>query len=135
MDTIKWTEELSVGVAQFDEQHKRLINLINRLIRKQNSDELEETVSEVLNELIQYTMEHFESEEILMEKYNYPELEAHKSQHHDLLEKVVGFCEARGINDTGVPDKLLAFLREWLSRHILEEDMAYKDFFVGQGIS
>ena len=134
MEEITWTDALSVGIIEFDEQHKQLVAMLNKLIRDPRLEAGSETVSEVLAAMTKYAREHFKSEEELMTKFGYPDYEKHRARHHSFLHQVVEFCLKTNMGDEQIPEQLLEFLKNWLATHILEEDMDYKDFFISQGV-
>jgi hemerythrin-like metal-binding protein len=65
MEQITWTEDFSVGVVRLDEQHKRLIQMINRLIAKPQTTTESEMVSDLLSDMTNYAQKHFAAEEEL----------------------------------------------------------------------
>ena len=78
METIRWSENISVNNYVIDNQHKYLIELTNNLILNSNAKVNSEIIGETLTKLYKYSKEHFEDEEALLEKFNYPKLEEHK---------------------------------------------------------
>ena len=86
MSTIKWSDEYSVGVKQIDDQHKNLVDLINRLFDAMSLGKGKEVLGGVFDELKKYTIIHFQTEERLMVVYGYPDYEAHKKSHEDLVQ-------------------------------------------------
>ena len=63
---MSWSDDLSVGLQEIDEQHKILITLINRLFTEAIMQKADQSVvSKILNELVQYTIVHFSVEESL----------------------------------------------------------------------
>ncbi len=72
---ITWDDKYSVGISSIDEEHKKLIDIINKVIdAKQHTDNSIE-ITEILNEMNNYVLTHFANEETYMIKYNYPEYE------------------------------------------------------------
>jgi hemerythrin len=134
MEQITWTEDFSVGVVRLDEQRKRLIQMINRLIAKPQTTTESEMVSDLLSDMTNYALKHFAAEEELMRQYNYPRLKEQVAQHRAFQEKTVDFCSATMLNVGIVPETMLHYLSDWLVEHILKSDMAYKPFFREQGI-
>ncbi len=134
MEPIEWTDSFSVGVALFDEQHRRLIAMLNTMIKNPAAPTRSETVGDVLTDMTCYAKEHFKSEEALMAEHDYPHLEVHKHQHLGFQDKVARFCLATAEGEATVPRELLAYLRRWWLRHILQEDMAFKPFFRQKGV-
>ena len=134
MEPIEWTDSFSVGVALFDEQHRRLIDMLNKIRRDPAATTHSETVSDVLTDMTRYAREHFKSEEDLMTEHDYPYLEEHRQQHDEFREKAARLCVATVEGDASVPQALAAYLLQWLIRHILQEDMAFKPFFEHKGV-
>ncbi len=126
MSTLEWQESWSVGNADLDNDHKRLIEIIRNIgdYRSQASD-----LGSLVYNLEEYTKYHFAREEKLMEAGEVPGLDAHKKKHRDFIEWVSSVRhaftlshEARGLMIDGVDE----YLREWLTDHILKTDMSYK---------
>ena len=131
---IVWTQDLSVGVRLFDEQHKKLVATVNKMIQNPTAETRSETIAEILTEMTQYALEHFKSEEDLMIKHGYPQLEEHQKEHIEFTEKVAKMCIATVEGTDNVPHLLLEFLHDWLHGHMLDVDMKYKDFFKAKGV-
>lgn len=125
MALIKWRDSYSTGIEEIDDEHKFLVKLINNIfiaVRDKN----EQASGLTLDELITYTQVHFDHEEKLMAKANYPNLEEHKIIHKKLLEKVNEYKYLLENSDAKILQELYIFLREWLMDHIMKEDMAFK---------
>ncbi|MCW8962845.1 MAG: bacteriohemerythrin, partial [Gammaproteobacteria bacterium] len=84
----EWKDEYSVGIDSIDQQHRKLLNLINQLQTAVNYSTGESFEQEALDELVDYTKTHFSYEEGLLEKYEYPGYEPHKAQHIEMINKV-----------------------------------------------
>lgn len=133
-----WKDEFSVNVAEIDEQHKRLFIIgakINDLaFAKDEYDHYDEIIS-VLHGLREYTEYHFDHEEKMMEKYGYEGFEAQKFEHHFVIKKIQKFEKSdidEKQSDTII--NLVTFVSDWISSHILKEDMMYKSFFNSKGV-
>ncbi len=135
MEKIAWTSDLSVGVDLFDEHHKQVILMINRLIDVQETAAHSEVVAELLDRMTRYAQGHLKAEERLMAEHGYPGFEAHKAQHMAYIRKTVDFCTATQIGVDSIPRGLLHYLREWWIHHIQNTDKAYSAFFNGAGIT
>lgn len=132
---VEWTDSLSVGIQEIDEQHKVLINLINRLFDETIVNQSAIGVTEqVLQELVEYTMVHFAVEESLFRIFDYPEIEAHMRRHVDLKEQVLDLQKKIKKGETVVNSDLLMFLKKWLTNHILQEDKLYAPYLIKQGV-
>ena len=92
MEKLEWTKDYSVGITQFDEQHKKLFSYLNDLYEAlDNKKNNQEILSKTLNDLIVYTFIHFTDEESYMKKYSFPELSLHIIEHAKLRKKVLAY--------------------------------------------
>lgn len=135
MENINWSDRYSVGVAKLDEQHKQIIGMLNRLVTSPEArDANSETISEILTTMTRYSLEHFKTEEGLLKKHGYPDLDKHRQEHIAYRKKAIDFSTATSLGVESVPQILVTYLFEWWTKHILEEDMKYKSFFTEKGV-
>jgi hemerythrin len=134
MEKIVWAPEWSVGVDIFDEHHKQVILMINRLIDQQEAATNSDVVSELLDRMTRYSRDHLKAEEKMMTEYGYPQFDQHKAQHMAYIKKTADFCTATQIGVDSVSRELLVYLRDWWMHHIQNADKAYMAFFNGIGI-
>jgi len=134
MERYDWSEKYSVGVAEIDRQHRRLLEIMARLHRAMLARESREIVGEILAELVDYTGEHFAFEEDLMRCYEYPGYEDHKRQHDELRRKVVAMSGDHKAGKVVVSMKLMEFLVSWLTGHIMGRDFLYRELFHSEGL-
>ena len=85
-------------------------------------------ISETFNELIQYVRVHFATEESILKKCKYPDLENHIKEHINFIEELVNIANESTEGDHSIPDEILPFLTNWLTKHILEVDMGYSKY-------
>jgi hemerythrin-like metal-binding protein len=128
-EKIVWSDAYSVGVADLDRQHRKLIDMINQLgdLPAEKNAESAAALHEILSALFDYTQTHFRDEEAHLRRMGYPQLEAHEREHAAFVAKIATFNMAAlgGILDSmGVQ----RYLREWLLSHILKSDMHYRRF-------
>ncbi len=125
MGTIEWDERYSVGVRELDEQHKQLFRMFDGLIESMETAVNSQTVSDLLADLREYALVHFETEERYMSECGYPDLENHKWTHEQFRMKVDDLCSGGAIQAGQVRRDMLVFLYDWLSTHILSCDKKY----------
>ncbi|WP_321532376.1 bacteriohemerythrin [uncultured Desulfuromonas sp.] len=134
-DFIEWSDEISVGIQEIDEQHKKLVNLINRLYEAMTLGEDKVAVAkDVLNELVQYTIIHFAVEECLFRIFEYPNYRAHCDMHEDLRNQVDEINKKVQNGERLITPELLFFLRKWITNHIMVEDKKYSPFLLKKGM-
>ena len=130
---IDWKDEYSVGIESIDQQHKKLISLINMLQTTVDYSTGEEFERECLAAVVDYTKTHFVYEEGLMSKYGYPDFEAHKAQHQKMIDKVDDLVAEYEERPANVMKEALDFLKQWLIRHINGTDKQYSEFLLSKG--
>lgn len=135
MALIEWTENFSVKIKEIDDQHKMLVSLINSLHQALVDGEGNNHVEEIISGLVEYTENHFKTEENFFEEFDYPEKDAHKQEHIDFVRKVSIFKTEFENKEVMLTIEVLEFLSSWLQDHILGEDMKYSGFLVEKGLS
>jgi methyl-accepting chemotaxis protein len=130
---IKWNDRMTVTVRKFDDQHKQLVMMIQKLNEAMKKGEGEKVIRTILSGLVAYADSHFKQEEAMMQQHNYPDFQAHKQLHDDLRSKVgeviIEFEQGRA-----VPAEIMTFLSDWLINHIMKVDKKYGEFFSKKGI-
>jgi hemerythrin-like metal-binding protein len=134
MSFITWTEQLSVGITLFDNDHKELVSIANRLHDSITVGSQQSVLLPILNELVKYTIFHFGHEEGMMLQYAYPDYQKHKVEHDALIEKVQDYHDQVLEGKTSISLSLIGFLKDWLVNHIMKSDMEYRTFFEKKGI-
>ncbi len=129
MAIMSWNSSMSVGVAAFDNHHKRIIDLINMLHDGMLNGSGKEIMGGIFTELISYTQYHFGAEEELFRKYLYPDVLAHVQEHTALCLKVAELKKEFENDDVFISVETMVFLKEWLFHHIMEIDKKYVSFF------
>jgi len=135
MALITWNESYSVKVREIDNQHKKLISLINELHDKMKEGKGKEILGKVLAGLVDYTVFHFAYEEKLFANHNYPEAKIHTRQHNDLLNQVKDYVQKLESGESISAVDLMNFLKEWLVKHIMDTDKKYSAFLNAKGIN
>ena len=129
MSLIRWTNEMSVGVAELDDQHQGLVALFNRFHERMMSGHGHRMLDGVLAELQRYAEVHFASEERLFGLHGYPEAPAHQAEHVAFSARVRELRAEVAAGKQFVSLPALNFVRDWLADHVMNVDMAYKAFF------
>lgn len=135
MAYIEWEDSFSVGVEIFDNEHKKLIEIINRLHLALLMKETDAVMGKTLKDLIDYTITHFAHEEENMANQTYPDFFKHKKEHDELIKKVQDYKTQIESGKTTISLSIMNFLKEWLMGHILGTDMKYKDFFADKKLN
>ena len=121
---LAWKDEFNLGNEWVDMQHRRLFELVGGLIASCADGSDTEKLKGTLDFLVNYTLQHFNDEEDLQLKYNYPEYEKHKSLHEDFKNTVGILVEkftASG-SSAELSSDVNKIVVRWLINHIQRED-------------
>lgn len=129
----QWTTEFETGVKAIDNDHKALFDEIKQLavvlLEHGNRDAIDRAITCLEN----YVHEHFNREETFMINAGYPGTEAHIKSHRALTRQVALLKKINRHESAEIdPVKLVHFLSDWLSHHIVNIDMAYVPYLQGQ---
>ena len=127
-------DEYSVNIREIDEQHKKLVSLLNNLHEALMAGEGRQASERVLTELVTYTESHFATEERLMQRYHYPEYLEHKRKHEKMKTKVLAYVEMFKEEKLKTTLELKTFLKSWLGKHIMQTDKKYGPFLNDKGV-
>jgi len=119
---------LTVGLDEIDDDHKKLVDLVNILNHSIAEGAATDYVAAILEELINCTVWHFSHEERLMIKYGYNGYEEHRADHQDLINGARELQQK--FLQTGFDEKDLEYLERWLTEHILVSDTRLASFLV-----
>jgi hemerythrin len=122
MATLAWNDGLSIGVAEVDAQHKRLIALVNEVSEVVRAGAGRDIAGASLRRLCDYAVEHFASEEALMDPETYPEYDMHLAEHMDGTTKALDFLQAFSEGAEVDMAQFVAFLSDWVAHHVMEVD-------------
>lgn len=117
-----WSDNLAIGVAAIDEQHKLLISYINELHRAVRQGREETVVLDILDALADYAASHFSTEEVFFMHSAYPETERHIAIHEQFKAQVAQFRGEVKAGSATVGTDVLEFLKNWLLEHIQGTD-------------
>ncbi|MBF0124602.1 MAG: bacteriohemerythrin [Magnetococcales bacterium] len=125
---LPWSDELSVGVATLDQDHQRLVDIINRLHQLMKEGGGRESVGVLLQEFIDFTRNHFGREEQYMRDCDFPGLDQQIDQHRRLVQALDAMKARFDAGDFAVAIDLISIGKAWLVGHILHDDMEYKPY-------
>ncbi len=120
---IEWDSTLSVGNSRIDQDHEALVDIVNRLAQASDQEHGYDIIAEILSELSDYVIYHFEREEQIMRRYHYPATAQHVKQHSDLIKGLETLVYEYEAMPSVVSADTLVFLKHWLVDHIRGCDM------------
>ncbi len=135
MSLFQWSDEYSVNIAEIDKQHQYLISLINTLHDAMREGKGNEIIESVLIDLVSYLKTHFETEEFLMRKFNFPGLTQHINEHIQFVKEVVSLEREILQGNRAVTTRTIRFLKNWVAGHIHGTDKSYGPFLNKCGVN
>jgi hemerythrin len=132
-----WSEAMQLGIESIDVQHRWLVDATNRLhatIQQSNGQPDRAVLGEILEGLVDYTMNHFVLEEELFQRFGYPETTEHKAEHDGFTAKAMELL-LQFEDGADLGEEALELLKNWLQHHILKVDRAYVPFLLANGVS
>lgn len=131
---VNWTDTYSIGYSEIDNQHKKLVEMINVLYNAFSQGAVENVIKDILDEMIKYTDYHFKTEEKYFEKYAYSDAQEHIKQHKEFVLKVTEFYQEYNKGSETLTYEIMHFLRDWLLEHIKDSDRKYSSEFQKKNI-
>lgn len=129
MQHVSWDEKMSVGVEVLDDDHKKLLDIFNALLKSGIAAKDPVNLTDLLGSLVDYTKVHFAREEDIMERQGYPGLDAHKAAHRYFIDEIEKLSQDDDeSNEMMLRIDLILLLKEWLIEHIQSVDMQYRPF-------
>ncbi len=121
-----WNKNFETGIEIIDQQHQKLVHLINSLARHiaYQADPL--TLDKVFEELKDYANYHFNTEEQIWSEYldDDDRLKNHQELHSTFLEQISDIKQHNDYEEQNKGlEEILSFLTHWLAFHILDSDM------------
>ena len=135
MPLMTWTEKLSVGVGVLDDDHKKLVGMVNELYDAMQDGHGKDKLGRILDGLVQYTKMHFAREEKFFAQTGYADAGPHRQQHDALTRQVLDVQQkyAAGATATLSLD-VMHFLKDWLVKHIQGSDQKYRAHLNAKGV-
>jgi hemerythrin-like metal-binding protein len=127
-----WTESFRVGVPLLDRQHRRLFALAGDLADAIAASGTIIGHDERKKELLGLAREHFGAEEKMLQKVRYPRLDAQRRAHAELLSLLERFAANDERRSRPRETSIVGYLKDWLIRHMLLEDLPYRPFLAGK---
>ncbi len=125
-ETTNWNDSYLLGIPMIDNQHKKFFVILDNLVTLNQKQEKSEMHS-LINELQNYVIYHFQTEEDLMVKSHSPNIDLHVMEHELFRKKVEEFHHSYYNNNEELLNEMISFMRKWLIIHISETDAEYAD--------
>lgn len=140
IDIFPWNEHFETGLSTIDDQHRKLVKILNDLATSVAFNADAQSLNAVFDELTDYTLYHFKTEEAIWHQYlpHDPLDSEHQKVHNEFVTAALKFKEEQKNRPLiELAKEALEYLARWLASHILETDrhMAYVVFALRDGVS
>jgi hemerythrin-like metal-binding protein len=135
MEPVQWNSELELGIKEIDEQHRRLVDILNEVIHRKTSGSAGRKLEQIIEDLVDYTDYHFKAEEQIMERFGYGGLAEHRRMHDGFSDRLRVLYLNTASGDGERTDEILDFLKEWLLHHIMKVDRQYAGLVNEKGLN
>ena len=135
MICVEWIDKFNLGIHEIDEQHKKLIGIMNKICNALNEGEESRIIEEVLMEMQDYALTHFALEEKYFDEFHYNKTELHKAWHQTFSKKVQEMLSDLKHNKRSVSIDAIAFLGGWFIDHTQTLDREYVSLFQEHGLN
>lgn len=129
-----WNESYSVGVKELDQQHQKIFGIINRLYEIMESPDIARELPSIIDECIEYSNYHFETEEKYFRQFDYEEAEQHVQIHDDYRRHTAEFLANYQKSSVSFSFGILDYLEKWWMDHINKLDKRYVKCFHEHGL-
>jgi hemerythrin-like metal-binding protein len=122
--SLQWDESMALGIAEIDAQHQAIVEHFSRLSEAAQSGAGKELLEELTQFLVAYAGEHFTTEDQLMVKWLYPNIEEHRAEHKCFTLDAESFrdkVEAEGASRE-LAITITGKLIRWIIQHIKKDD-------------
>ncbi|NCN04036.1 MAG: bacteriohemerythrin [Spirochaetales bacterium] len=134
-DSIKWSPAIAVNVEKFDQHHRNLVQMIDRVYQSMKGDQTNEKIKEIFDDLLDYTGYHFNAEESAFEYFGYEHCDDHKEMHRKLVAQATALRRELDEGKPMIAIEVKEFLRDWIVNHIQKCDRLYSNFFQGKDLT
>jgi len=120
MTLIKFRKEQKIGIKEFDDQHKDIIDMVNQLYDIKDHEKKE--ILESFNSLLEKLKYHFNREENFMKEHHVVQYISHKLEHDRALSKFSDYYRGLKSDKSDFDSEILLSLKSWLEPHLLKKD-------------
>lgn len=132
MEKVEWQDAYCIDVDEIDVQHRKLLSIVNEFfdVATGHPADYPIKVGRCLKKLADYTHYHFASEEMLMEQYQFPNIQQHKEEHANFIMQLSAKVPQIAKGNQAMGQELYQFLLDWIVNHIAHSDRLWADHVI-----
>jgi hemerythrin len=135
MTLMPWSDQLVLGIAKIDEEHRWLVDRINELHAELGqAAPNRKTIGDILEALLDHTMNHFIVEDELFQRHGYTDSATHVAERSDFTGHLMDALDKFQSDGASLGMDTMAQFKDWLTHHITVSDKAYVPFLKSAGV-
>jgi methyl-accepting chemotaxis protein len=131
---IEKSPEILTSINEIDEQHERIITLINQLYDAFISEKPKKEIKELIKNMSDYTAYHFANEERYFKQFGYENATYHVQEHKMFMDKLNKFRKDYQAGEPVDIEELMLFMKQWIFNHFGESDQDFIQLFIENGL-
>ncbi len=125
---------LLTGIEEMDEQHQRIIDMVNDIFEAFRNNAKRANIKESLKTLIDYSSWHFSNEERYFEEFGFEAKEAHKKSHNEFTSELQKFSKSYDKGRAQNYEAFMLYVKHWIESHFANDDQKYVELFKLKGL-
>ena len=126
--------EMLTSINEIDDQHYRIISLVNQLYEAFVQEKSKKEIKELLKNMADFTAYHFSNEERYFKQFAYENITYHLQEHKLFLEKINTFRKEYQAGKEFNAVEILLFMKQWIENHFRDTDQDYIPLFIENGM-
>ncbi len=125
---IEWTDAYKIGIPGVDDDHRKLVDIVNHFFAQAQYGVDTRALGAILDQVAEQLGEHFEREEVLLDRNDYLDRLSHSARHRQVMLQLQRFIEPYkdgSLLHDQTSDKA-EFLSHLVLKHIVEDDLPFK---------
>ena len=135
MALLSWSPQYSIGNDVIDTEHEELFRLVNAFHDHWQEKRDQQSIAQLLNQLVAYAEMHFQHEEAIMLDAGFPKLAEHQGIHEAMVETIFKLRQAFEAKNSHLEMNTMKFIKTWLVEHIIQNDYLFRDFLARQKVA
>jgi len=131
---IEKSPELLTSLGEIDDQHDRIIELINQLFTAFLEGKSKKEIKEILKNFTDYTSYHFSTEERYFKQFGYESTHFHTQEHKLFSDTIAKFRNDYQTGKDYNPGVFFQFVKQWITNHFGESDQDFVQLFIENGM-
>ena len=132
MALLSWSPQYSIGNEVIDAEHEELFRLVNAFHDHWQEKRDQQSIAQLLNQLVVYAEMHFQHEEVIMLDAGFPRLVEHQQVHESMVDSIFSLRQSFEQHHNHLEMNTMKFVKTWLVEHIIQNDYLFRDFLARQ---